>query len=145
MKNAYMDTKQVKQMFNNLENVPANEGSDFIFTLGILINTSIRTRTQDSGMGTFKKLPKYSDKYARFREKKGRDTAIRNLTFSGRMFNAQVAEPLGKDKVILSFGTDEEKDKALGNDERTPFFGIGPTEDDVINSESKKFLEGLKV
>ncbi|MHA1972968.1 MAG: hypothetical protein ACTSW1_08245 [Candidatus Hodarchaeales archaeon] len=143
IKTAKIDDRQIQLLYSRIRKIEQKQGSDFLLRLGVLINTSIRTRVQDKGQGLKGKMPKYKDKYARFREKKGRDVSIRNLTFKGTMFNALGAEKLGADKVILSFGSGEENIKAFGNNELTPFFGIGPDEEKVIDDASSKFMREL--
>lgn len=116
--------------------------TDFFTDLAKLINSSIQIRVQRNGEGTDgKKMKPYSDKYSRYKQNKGRNVNFRDLTFSGNMWQSLTAEKFSSG-ARLFFNSAENVNKARGNQARTPFFGVGKKEKDIINSELKKLIGG---
>lgn len=113
-----------------------NEGS-FFEKLGFLINSSIQRRVQKEGKGIdLKKMEPYSTPYADFKQLKGRSTNFRDLTFSGKMWQSLSVAKINKGSKMFFTGANS-KNKADGNQARTPFFGVSEREKDLIRKEIK--------
>jgi len=126
--------KQVKLMLKDFTDKAINARYALI-KIGFLINSEIQKRVQTSGEGlNGAKLPAYSVKYGKRRKSKGRDASFRSLTFTGRMFLGLSARSEGAYRVILGFAGSEVK-KAMYNNEKTPFFGIGNAEKSIIDTQ----------
>lgn len=111
-----------------------------LLKIGFLVNHEIQDRVQNRGEGlNGSKLPRYSVKYGEYRKKKGRNTTYRDLTFTGKMFLGLTARMDGPNKVVLGFAG-AEVDKAMGNNEKTPFFGLGRAENRLIDAEISKIF-----
>lgn len=137
------DDKKIRIMLKDFKD-KADTARFSLLKIGFLVNHAIQDRVQNKGEGlNGSKLAKYSDKYGAYRKKKGRETSFRNLTFTGRMFLGLSARADGPNRVVLGFAGPEMK-KAMGNDKRTPFFGLGTVEQKVIDTEIDKILKGSK-
>lgn len=101
----------------------------------------IRVKTKGEGVDGNKMAP-YSSKYRQFRSKKGRTNSKRDLTFTGRMFQSMTIVGSKINKTI-TFGATE-KAKAFYNNQRTPFFGVGPTEEKTIDATIARFIKGIR-
>ena len=69
-------------------------------------------------------MPDYSPSYKRYRKKKGRDSSVRKLEFTGRMLNALFAEKLGEKAAKIYFLDAQNRMKAYYNQRRIEWFGI---------------------
>lgn len=119
-----------------------NSGS-FLEDTAKLLNGSIQTRVQKRGEGTDgKKMKSYSNKYANLKSNTGRNTAYRDLTFSGRMFQSLTTSK-SRNKAKMFFGNAESVNKASGNNSRTPFFGLGKKERAILRAEINKLIKKL--
>lgn len=117
--------------------------TDFYLKIAQLVNSSIQRRVQKDGIGTNgKKLSPYSDKYAQFKASKGRNTKFRDLTFSGNMWQSLTSENISGGARMF-FNSAENVNKARGNEARTPFFGIGKKEKDIIEKQISNLLKGV--
>lgn len=129
-----VNDKQVRLLLKSFEE-KATLARFALIKIGYLVNTQIQKRVQSSGEGIDgKKLPSYSVKYGKRRVVAGRDSSFRSLTFTGRMFlglSARVESPY---RVVLGFAGPEAK-KAMYNNEKTPFFGVGKAEKSIIDSQ----------
>lgn len=135
-----IDDKEVKMLLLRVESI-VKEAPNMLLRLGLDINEKIRARVQNSGIGLDeRRMGKYSVKYGKIRAKKGRDTSIRNLTFTGRMFLSLSARSESPYKVALGFAGPE-LGKVRGNNERTPFFGIGTEEKKLISGTVNEFFK----
>jgi len=136
-----INDKEVKILLAKIESI-IKEAPSMLLRVGLDVNEKIRSRVQDSGVGLDnKKMGKYSVKYGKLRSKKGRDTSIRNLTFTGRMFLSLSARSESAYKVVLGFAGPE-VGKVMGNNEKTPFFGIGSEEKKLISGSVDAFFKG---
>ena len=114
--------------------------SDLMLKIGQGINSIIQERTQDQGKGSNGgKMPLYSRSYARKRQRTGRSTRSRNLTYTGKMWTSLTASRINKKKVKLHFAGADENNKARYNDERIPFFSLGKKGRQYLRNELNKF------
>lgn len=119
------------------------ETKNFLLKVGQLINASIQQRVQRSGVGTDgQKMSPYSKAYADFRTTKKRNTDIRDLTFTGKMWQSLTAKN-STEGVRLYFGSANNANKARGNEARTPFFGLGTLENAIIKRELAKLTQNI--
>ena len=108
--------------------------------IGLGINSIIQERTQNEGKGSKGgKMPPYSRSYARKRQKTGRSTRSRDLTYTGKMWTSLTATRISKKKVKLHFAGADENNKARYNDKRTPFFSLGKKGWQYMRNELTKF------
>lgn len=113
-----------------------------IIKVGQLINSSIKQRSK-KGIGLSGKMSAYTPKYKAWKAKKGRQTSVRDLTFSGKMWASLTERDLGQGSVRLFFGGAEEQKKAMGNNEKTPFFGMTATEDAIFTKFVQTILKSI--
>jgi len=106
----------------------------FILETAGLINTSIKMRVQRKGIGSYGRMAGYSRMYSQYKGQSGRQVAFRDLTYSGKMFQA-LTETLIAPMTVKSFFIGAEAKKAEENDARTPFFSHTEAEDKVLNNE----------
>ena len=105
------------------------------------LNSAILIRTQKQGRGiSGQKMRKYSPQYAAFKSSKGRNTSFRDLTFTGNMWKSLTTSS-GINSAKMFFGGAEEVNKASGNNARTPFFGIGKNEKQILRDELNKLIK----
>lgn len=116
----------------------AMETGSFLARIAPLINTSIQTRVQDQGLGIRGKMAAYKNRYATYRQAKGRQNKYRDLTFTGKMWGSLSVERLGAN-IRLFFSGAEDAKKAALNQKRNKFFGLAQSEKDIIKSELKRF------
>lgn len=132
----------MNDVLNGFRQFSDNIGENLLF-LSQEVANSIKSRTR-KGIGPDKrKLPPYSAKYARFKKMRGRNSNIRDLTYTGRMLQAITVKRPDKHTSVISFLGQAEKVKAISNDNRTPFFEIGEMEDEIIDKYINKALEKL--
>ena len=99
----------------------------------------IEDRTQDGKGykgGAFKG---YSEKYAKFRRKKGRSQNV-DLQFTGRMLGSMTSKADRK-KATIFFTRAEEAKKAAMNNKTRPFFGFSREEEKQLG---KVFFRNIK-
>ena len=125
--------KTIKKLADKLEM------TDFLFDLSIILNGKIKTRVQKNGQGVKGSLEAYTNKYKRFRNKRGRQSNFRDLTLSGSMFQSLTQEKLNKNEVRMFFAGKDNNKKAYFNDKRTPFFELTTNERQFIRTELTKF------
>lgn len=107
------------------------------------LNSSIQTRVQKEGKGSNGLTMKpYSASYALFKERSGRKSNFRDLTFSGKMWNSLTTSK-GRNRAKMFFGNAESVNKASGNEKRTPFFGLSNKEEEILSNEIDKFIKDL--
>ena len=108
------------------------------------LNSSIQVRVQKGGKGVKGlKMKPYSGSYGTFKNSTGRQTAYRDLTFSGKMWQSLTTSKT-KNEARMFFGNAESVNKASGNHARTPFFGLSPKEKALLNRRLKKLVEGVQ-
>lgn len=88
----------------------------------------------------------YSRDYAKYRREKGRTTDSRDLAFTGRMMaGITVDGPYreGSDLVarVVFAGGAEIQLKAVYNEQMTPFFGISPKDQKVLERAAEAYLQ----
>jgi len=116
-----------------------NSGS-FLEGVAQLLNSSIQTRVQEKGRGTDNRVMNaYSNKYAASKKKSGRQTAVRDLTYSGKMWQSLTTAGIPGGAKMFFSGV-ENANKARGNELRAPFFGIGPKERSILKRELRKLI-----
>lgn len=130
----------LQPLINRLEKKVKGFDGDLMLKIGLGINSIIQERTQDEGKGSNdRKMPLYSRSYARKRQKTGRSTRSRDLTYTGKMWTSLTATRINKKKVKLHFAGADENNKARYNDERTPFFSLGKKGRAYLKNELTKF------
>ena len=100
----------------------------------------ILERTQE-GMGFKGPFKPYSDKYAKFRAKTGRQIAPVNLNFFGDMLGDISNRPLGVGRQRLYFLRADEAEKAFHNNKTRPFFGFSAKEKTRLKNVFKRSLQ----
>ncbi len=116
------------------------DSGEFLEDTAKLLNSSIQRRVQEKGIGSDgNKMKGYSFKYGSYKQIAGRNTKIRDLTFSGSMWNSLTTNR-SKNQAQMFFGNAESINKASGNDKRTPFFGLASGEKAILRAELKNFI-----
>jgi phage gpG-like protein len=99
----------------------------------------IEDRTQDGKGykgGAFKG---YSEKYAKFRRKKGRSQNV-DLQFTGRMLGSMTSKADSK-KATIFFTRAEEAKKAAMNNKTRPFFGFSREEEKQLGKVFFRYIK----
>ena len=105
----------------------------------------------DNGIGVDdKKMKLYSRQYALERESRGERIDVRNLVQTGRMRGGMALQKVEKTSTgavaTIGFSDARARELAFYNQQRTPFFGISPSDatslDAVGQAEAKRLLEG---
>lgn len=104
--------------------------------IGISIITDRTARGVGYKGGTFKP---YTEKYAVFRAKKGRDTRP-NLFYSGNMLGSIISRADSKQAEIF-FSKATESAKASGNNKKRPFFGFNRDEKKRLSRAFERFIK----
>lgn len=136
----------LSKIIKRIENVEKNFTSGkSVEGIAQLLNSSIQRRVQEQGKGVDNKKMKmpYTKAYAKIKKDSGRQTKIRDLTFSGSMWQALTTERIRKGARMF-FGGVEAANKAEGNQNFDKFFGLSKTEKDLINAELDKITEKIK-
>jgi len=140
------------QQLANFQN--ATDANKVLRQAVIVVVPEMKRRIQNDGKNTAdvkmrtksaRKYGAYSRAYGRFRNKKGFQTAIIDLTLSGAMMNSLKAGPTGPNSYGIGFLGPDEFKKASWNEEK---FGIifDPSKYelqvslDVINRQAQKLL-----
>ena len=90
----------LKPLIKRLEKKFSRFDGDLMLKIGQGINSIIQERTQDQGKGSNGgKMPLYSRSYARKRQRTGRITRSRDLTYTGKMWTSLTATRISKKKV----------------------------------------------
>jgi len=112
----------------------------FLAEIATILNGKIQRRVQQRGQGVKGRMPLYSERYERFRKKKGLQVSRRDLTFTGLMWQSLtvIRKPARKQAQMFFSGAEENR-KAFFNDERTPFFGLTRSETGFIKDKLKGF------
>lgn len=134
------NSKKVKERFKKIQDWAGEHAPNFLEKLAQRVRVSIKDRVQSKGQGIKKKLKKYSPKYKKYKKEKGRKVSFRDLTFSGRMWNALDIKKL-KNQTVIFFKGKEEQEKAKGNQKRTAFFGLGKPEKRIIKDAMKELIK----
>jgi len=130
----------LKPLINRLEKKVKGFDGDLMLKIGLGINSIIQERTQKEGKGSKGgKMPLYSRSYARKRQRTGRATRSRDLTYTGNMWASLTASRISKKKVKLHFAGADENNKARYNDKKTPFFSLGKNGREYLRKELNKF------
>ncbi len=106
-----------------------------------LINTTIKMRVQRDGVGSYGKMRSYSSWYASKKGATGRQTAFRDLTYSGKMFQALTETMIAPLTAKQYFMGSMENKKAEENESRTAFFSYTSKENEVLNDEIGKYFD----
>jgi len=136
-----VDTAEVDALFRRLDR---QYSKDIVKALDVTAQKGIQMileRTEKGKGYTGRFLP-YTADYAKFRAKKGRQTAFVDLNFSGRM-TSSIKRLLDKPKLTatLEFSRANEAKKAAGLNVKRPFFGFNNREQQFL----KKFFYGVLV
>lgn len=130
-------TKSLKNIDNSMK-----DGS-FLEETAQLLNGEIQIRVQKDGKNIKNRpLKPYSADYAAFRGQRGRQTAFRDLTLSGKMWQSLTTSK-SRGEARMFFGSAESANKAAGNQARTPFFGLAPTEKALLKSRLRKLAREI--
>ena len=105
----------------------------------------------DNGIGVDdKKMKLYSRQYALEREARGERIDVRNLVQTGRMRGGMALHKVERTSTgavaTIGFTDARARELAFYNQQRTPFFGISPSDatslDAIGQAEAKRLLEG---
>lgn len=99
-----------------------------------LVNIRLRV---DAGKGLDdQQMPGYAKSTREDRQKRGRQVARRDLQDSGSMLNAMIVESIVATdtglEATLGFATREDAAKAAYNQERAPWFGVSPDDEQLL-------------
>ena len=83
----------------------------------------------------------YSEKYAKFRAKRGRQIAPVDLTFTGAMLGSMSNRSLRVGRQRLYFDRATEAQKAFHNNKTRPFFGFSAREKTRLKNVFKRSLQ----
>jgi len=99
----------------------------------VVLSLNQRTKAGKSVEGS--PFADYTPEYAKFKSRKGRSIAPPDLTFSGAMLRAiQFSVKRTANAIIgrIYFNSAKEANKARGNQEKRPFFGLSKEERDLV-------------
>lgn len=82
----------------------------------------------EKGEGINFRFAPYTDKYAKFRQQRGRQVFPVDLNFTGRMLGSMTTERVRSGVQRIKFGRAEESRKAYFNNQKRPFFGFNQRE-----------------
>lgn len=150
MKNCEVDDKAVKYSLGQIVVFGTSILPAKIFLIANFVASNIKIRVQDRGKGIKGSLGKYKSKsYEAYRKANGRQIGHKDLTYSGEMFNSMTVTDakgiLGSPGARISFGSSDGMLKAIGNNAKTEFFGIGQEEEAIVNNELAKVMGDLKL
>lgn len=139
----------LKSLIKKLDNINKDfDSGEFLEDTAKLLNSSIQTRVQKKGEGIDgKKMRRnngepYSMSYVDFRLSKGRQVLLRDLTYSGKMWQSLTTSKR-KNQANMFFGNAESINKASGNQAKIPFFGLGSKERILLKKEIDKLIKSL--
>jgi len=142
----------VKQQMANFQN--ATDANKVLRQAVIVVVPEMKRRIQNDGKNSngikmrtksIQKFGAYSKSWGKRRNKKGFQTGIIDLTYTGAMMNSMKAGPTGPNSYGVGFLGSEEFDKAFYNEERFgTIFDLSKYELqvslDVINRSAQKLL-----
>lgn len=108
--------------------------------IGFLVNSSIKRRIQKQGVQRGK--TEYSLSYAKYRRAHNRNTNIKDLTFTGNMWASLMASPFMQGAKLHFLGTDN-IEKAIYNENTSPFFNLEGEEHSIIDRELARVVNGV--
>ena len=103
--------------------------------------TRMIKRTQSGADKDNKQFVKYSDSYAKYKKKKGRNISPVDLTFSGRMLRAITYKTFKQGTNYIAevfFNGSKEEQKAKGNLKHRQFFGFSKDQIAKIHQRIKQ-------
>ena len=149
-----MDKNELKEILSSVDEDMANLREVLTLQLGADLAGLIRNRvgkgigSDDAQMKSPSKnsIGTYSSEYASYRESRGRNTDIRDLSMTGRMMGGiTVAGPFVSDGVtyvnITFAGGPEIMARATYNETMSPFFGISPRDNETLNQALTLYVE----
>ena len=97
-------------------------------------------------------MPAYADSTAKQKRKRGRDVTTRNLTETGSMLRSMHLESVSVDgtaaEIVIGFSNAEDGRKAAFNQQRAPWFGASPKDQEIIGEvlteRISDILEGVQ-
>jgi hypothetical protein len=105
-------SSNLQSVVNNLKKELTDLQSDKLLrTAALDAQAIIQNRVQQEGRGADDSLGSYSSSYAEKRREAGRQTRIKDLTFSGDLFRNWVTESQGSSYTV-GFASKREADKA---------------------------------
>lgn len=142
----------IKQQLSNFQN--ATDANKVLREAVIVVVPEMKQRIQNQGENSdnikmrtqsVQKYGAYSKAYGKRRNRKGFQTGIIDLTFTGAMMNSMKAGPTGPNSYGVGFLGSDEFDKAFYNEERFgPIFNLSKYELQVslavINKSAQKLL-----
>lgn len=105
--------------------------------LGLLQALRQKARTLQGQNADQQSFAKYSNRYARYRSKEGRQATPVNLNFSGEMLAGMVPFLEGREGVRVGFANKSAEDKAVWNSEikNRQFTGVNNDDLDALEKE----------
>jgi hypothetical protein len=101
---------------------------DFALQRTALHGSNIITDRTKKGVGYMGKFAPYSAGYAKFRNKKGRQSKIVDFNFSGKMLASIAAKSTGNNTARIYFARATESKKAAMLNIKRPWFGFNQNE-----------------
>lgn len=109
------------------------------------VRGSIKTRIQSRGIGLGGVMKYKEGRYKQFRKLKGYTTNFKNLTVTGNMLNSMIVTKRSNLQYTIGIGSEFEKIKAQGNQEREEWFGITDIEIKAMNDAVLDYLRNIKL
>ena len=117
---------------------------DFAARMGGMQIVNIRQRLSQGLNVNDSEMPAYSKATAKARRKKGRQTAYRDLTMSGRMVGdmhvADVRTSGSLVEAVIGFASGRGRTLALSHQARDPWFGISPRDRAALTNSIRESL-----
>lgn len=88
-------------------------------------------------------MPAYTRAYARRKQGSGRQVAVRDLTWSGRMLGSLVVQLEGPRRAKISFADAQSVVKARAQQKRARWFGVSPADRRRIIEQARAILGAL--
>jgi hypothetical protein len=86
----------------------------------------------ERGKGINSVFTPYTEKYAKFRQQRGRKIFPVDLNFTGRMLGSMTTERVRSGVQRIKFSRAEESRKAYFNNQKRPFFGFSQSEKAIL-------------
>ena len=122
-------------------------GEQIVVAMGQAQIANERRRAKEGKGVDDQPMKDYSPQYAEQKRESGRQADVRDLTVTGRMLRSRVAEkPVrvgDSHEVTLTFSDARSKLVAGANQQRTPFFGVSPRDEQVLQDVAEKELNAV--
>lgn len=126
-----LDVESLKKSLNKTQEEIASQIPKALMQAAQFGIQIILDRTE-KGIGINGKFAKYTPKYAKFKSLKGHPNTV-NLMYTGKMLASIQQQMVTRNAAKIYFGRATEAKKAAFNNERRPFFGFNPKEQERLS------------